>query len=103
VLYNRRRRLPVIVQPLLILFVFPVLVGIAAEMVFRDARNASLAAAIGSIFVTCVSVQVLAPDAAWNWIAALLVSLLPVSIAVAASLFWYGRMKTPARHRRQGT
>jgi hypothetical protein len=90
-------------EPLLILVVFPVLVGIGAEMVFRDARNASLAAAIGAILVTCISVQLLAPGATWNWLAALLVSLLPISIAVAAALYWYGRMTTPPRHRRQHT
>lgn len=88
-------------QPLLILVVFPILVGIGAGMLFRDARNASLAAVIGSIVVTCLSVQFLAPGATWNWIAALLVSLLPISIAVAAALFWYGRLTTPPRHRRQ--
>lgn len=88
-------------QPLLILLVFPILTGIAAEMVFRDARNSSLAAAIAAVLITCLSVQVLAPNTAWNWIAALLVSLLPISVAVTAALFCYGRMKSPPRHRRQ--
>jgi uncharacterized membrane protein len=89
------------VQPLLILLVFPIVAGIVAEMIFRDARNASLAAAIGAVLITCISVQLLAPDATWNWIAALLVSLLPISIAVTAALFWYGRRQSPPRHQRQ--
>ena len=88
-------------QPLLILLVFPIVAGIAAEMIFRDARNVSLAAAIGAVLITCVSVQLLAPGTTWNWIAALLVSLLPISIAVTAALFWYGRRQSPSRHQRQ--
>ncbi len=85
-------------QPLLILVVLPAIVGVCAELVFRDARNASLAAAIGAVAATCIAVQVLAPHAAWNWLAALLVSLLPIAIAVAAALYWYGRSSTPRRH-----
>ncbi|MEP7062809.1 MAG: hypothetical protein ABI881_10445 [Betaproteobacteria bacterium] len=88
-------------EPLLILVVFPAFVGIAAGMLFDDARHASLAAVIGSIVVTCLSVQIVAPGAPWNWLAALLVSLLPLSIAVAAALYWYGRRNTLPRHRRQ--
>ena len=88
-------------QPILILVVFPILVGIGAGMVFRDARHASLAAVIGSKNRAVGRRPVGAPGATWNWIAALLVSLLPISIAVAAALFWYGRLTTPPRHRRQ--
>lgn len=85
-------------QPLLILFVFPALVGIAAASVMRDARNALLVAALGSIVVTCIGVQMLEIHALWHWIAALLVCLLPVSISVAVALFWYGHLSAPRRH-----
>ncbi|HEY5365989.1 MAG TPA: hypothetical protein VIL19_05900 [Casimicrobiaceae bacterium] len=84
-------------QPLLILVVLPILVGTGAELAFRDAKNASLAAAIGAIVVTCLAVVALDPRGTWTWLAGLLVSLLPVSIAVAAALFWYGRTPTPRR------
>ncbi|MEO8849036.1 MAG: hypothetical protein ABI440_10485 [Casimicrobiaceae bacterium] len=84
-------------QPLLILLLFPVLVGICAELVFRDAKHASLAAAVGSVVVTCLAVQRLAPQGAWNWLAALLVSLLPMSIAVTTALFCYGRAQSARR------
>ncbi|MEO6929395.1 MAG: hypothetical protein ABI190_09530 [Casimicrobiaceae bacterium] len=88
---------PSTVQPLLILLIFPALVGVCAELIFRDAKNASLAAAIGSIVVTCLAVQGLAAPGAWNWLAALLLSLLPISIAVCTALFCYGRAPTPRR------
>ncbi len=90
-------------QPILILFVFPVLVGIAAGSVMRDARNALLVAASGSIVVTCIAVQMLEIHALWHWIAALLVCLLPVSISVAVALFWYGHLSAPRRHAHRHT
>jgi hypothetical protein len=85
------------VKPFLILIAFPGLLGILAEIAFRDARKASLAAATGTIAVTLASVQVLEPGALWNWIAALLVSPLPIAISVAFAIFWHGR-QGPARN-----
>ena len=90
-------------QPLLILFVFPVLVGIAAGSLMckaRDVSNALLVAALASIVVTCIAVQMLEIHALWHWIAALLVCLLPVSISVAVALFWYGHLSAPRHHGR---
>jgi hypothetical protein len=80
-------------KPLLLLLVLPVLIGFASEMVFRDARNASLAAALGSGIVVVLGVVVLDPAGTWNWIAALLVSPLPMAFAVVTVLFCYGRLQ----------
>ncbi|HEY5310497.1 MAG TPA: hypothetical protein VIK97_18415, partial [Casimicrobiaceae bacterium] len=73
-------------KPLVILVVLPMLVGIAAEMHFRDTRRATLAAALGAALVVGVCVQVLDPSNHWNWLAAILVSPLPIAIAVVAAL-----------------
>ena len=86
-----------IMGPFLVLVAFPVLIGIAAELIFRDARRATLAAGLGAATLTCVSVQVLDSDAAWTWLAALLVSPLPIAFAVATALFWYGHMEARSR------
>ena len=82
-------------KPFLILIAFPGLLGILAEITFRDARKASLAAVIGTVAMTLASVQVLEPGAAWNWIAALLVSPLSIAISVAFAMFWHGRKRSP--------
>jgi hypothetical protein len=91
-----------IVKPLLILFAFPVLVGILGETLFRDARKGSLTAAISAIGVTFASVQILEPREAWNWIAVLLVSPLPIAIAVAVAMFWHGRRRLPRNVHQDG-
>jgi len=36
-------------------------------------------------------VQALDRNESWSWIAALLVSPLPIALAIATVLFWYGR------------
>ena len=45
----------------------------------------------------CLFVQILAPEGSWSWLAALLVSPLPVAFAVAAVFICHGRSN---RHRR---
>ena len=89
-------------KPLFILVVLPVLVGIAAEMHFRDTRKATFAAALGAALVVGLCVQALDPTEPWNWIAAILVSPLPIAIAVVATLYCYGRAQMRRRHRRNG-
>jgi uncharacterized membrane protein len=88
-------------EPLLILVVLPALIGSVAEFVFRDAKRATLTAAVGSILMVAVSVIVLDPAAKWGWIAALLVAPLPVAFAVAAVMYWYGRLNLHGRERRR--
>ena len=89
-------------EPLLVLVVLPVLVGIASELAFRDARNASLAAAVGTALAVCLCVKLLDPNATWGWLAALLVSPLPIAFAVATAMFLYGELRGTRRARRTG-
>ena len=86
--------------PLLVLVILPVLIGLAAEYAFHDARKAALAAAVGAMLLTCVSVQFLDSTAAWSWLAALLVAPLPMAFAVGTAIFWYGHLNAHRRPRR---
>jgi hypothetical protein len=89
-------------KPFVILLVLPVLIGIASEFYFRDAKKASLAAALGSGIVVIFGVIVLDPAGTWNWIAALLVSPLPMAFAVVTVLFCYGRLQMRRRNHGHG-
>ena len=88
-------------KALLLLLVLPVCIGYVSEMIFRDAKKASLAAAVGSALVVFLGVIVLDPDGGWNWVAAVLVSPLPVALGVVTVLFCYGRlqMRKSSHHR----
>ncbi len=88
-------------EPLAILFVLPALAGVTAEIVFRDARNASIAAVIASILIVCVGLKALGSAETWNWLAAILVLPLPIAFALAAVVVLYGRSHVPRRHRRR--
>jgi hypothetical protein len=88
-------------EPLLVLVALPILIGAASEFVFRDARNASLAAALGTALAVCLSVQALDSGARWSWLAALLVSPLPIAFAVVTALFLYGHLQTRRRNKRE--
>jgi hypothetical protein len=87
-------------KALVFLLVLPVLIGFASESVFRDARRASFAAALASALAVIVGVIVLDPAGTWSWIAALLVSPLPIALGVVTVLYCYGRlqMRRPRRH-----
>jgi hypothetical protein len=89
-------------KPLLILLVLPVIIGYASEMYFRDTRRASFAAALGSALVVFLGVFLFDPAAAWNWVAALLVSPLPIAFGVVTVLFCYGRLQMRRRDRGRG-
>ena len=87
-------------EPALVLILLPMAIGALAELAFRDARRASLAAAVGAVLAVAVAVQMLARDESWSWVAAMLVSPLSIALAIATVLFWYGR--TTKRSRRHG-
>lgn len=89
-------------EPFAILVLLPVLVGAVAEAAFRDARRASFAAAIGTGLAVVVAVQALDRNESWSWIAAVLVSPLPMALAVGTALFWWGRTHSRRRHRNHG-
>jgi predicted Na+-dependent transporter len=78
-------------QPLLVLILLPVLIGVVSDLVFRDARKASCAALPGVALVVLLCVQAADPDGAWTWLAALLVMPLPIAAALAAVVLCDGR------------
>jgi hypothetical protein len=88
-------------KALVFLLVLPVLIGFASEMVFRDAKKASFTAAVGSALAVFLGVIVLDPAGTWNWVAALLVSPLPIALGVVTVLYCYGRlqMRKPSHER----
>jgi len=68
------------VEPLFVLVILPVLIGALAEAAFRDAKRASLAAAAGTALAIVFAVQALDRNESWSWIAAVLVSPLPMAL-----------------------
>lgn len=84
-------------EPLLILFLLPALIGIVSELVFRDTKNASVAATLGVALVVCLGLRGLDPEGTWNWLAALLVLPLPIAFALAAVIIFYGRSRVRRR------
>jgi hypothetical protein len=88
-------------EPLLILFLLPALIGIVSDLVFRDTKNASVAATIGSALVVYLCLRALDPGGTWNWLAALLVLPLPIAFALAAVLIFDGRSQAHRRHHRR--
>ena len=86
-------------EPLLVLVALPVLIGTASELVFRDAKKASLAATLGTAIALCLCVYLLDAQTRWSVLAALLVSPLPIACAVATALFLYGHLQERERRR----
>lgn len=84
-------------RALVVLFVLPVLIGIASERVFRDTTRSTLAATLGAPTVMYLCLDVFDPTGTWNWLATLLVSPLVIALALASVLFCFGR---PPRRRR---
>jgi hypothetical protein len=87
-------------EPLLVLVLLPVLIGIAAELLFRDARNASCAATVGVALVVYLCLRAGDPGGTWNWLAAMLVMPLPIALALAAVVLLYGRSQVRRRRDR---
>ena len=87
-------------QPLAVLVVLPVVIGIAAELVFRDTARASLAAALLSSLAVYGCLATLDPGGTWNGLATFLVS--PLAIAFAATvLTCFGYREGRHRHRKR--
>ncbi|MCC7113437.1 MAG: hypothetical protein IT520_03520 [Burkholderiales bacterium] len=78
-------------EPLIVLVLMPVAVGCACELLLRDARRASLAAGVATLLLLAASVQWHDATAGWHWVAAALVSPLPIALAVGTALFLYDR------------
>jgi Na+-driven multidrug efflux pump len=86
------------VEPIVVLVVLPIVIGVLSELVFRATTHASLAAAIGTTVAVFVSLRFLASEGPWTWFAALLVTPLAIASALAAVILVYGR--SHARRRR---
>jgi hypothetical protein len=89
-------------EPLVVLFVLPVLIGIASVALFHDTTRASCAATFASPLVVLGCLITLDPDGTWNWLAALLVAPLAIAFALGAVMLSYGRSPVRKRHRENG-
>ena len=89
-------------EPLIVLILLPILIGVACEMFFRDTVRASAVATIASPTVVYVCLATLDPGGTWNWLATLLVSPLAIALALAAVMVCFGRAHVRKRPRRNG-
>lgn len=90
-------------QPLLVLILLPVLIGVAAELIFRDTARASLAAALGCLLAVFVCLEYLEPEGRLSWLATLLVSPFAIAFSLVAVLICYGRDQARKRGRDRRT
>jgi hypothetical protein len=96
---NEPLRFPT-VQPLAVLLVLPIVVGVVAALCFSEARSATLAAALASVLSVSLSVCLLGGMDRWSWLAAFMVSPLTVAFTVAAVVVCHGRLRDHARRSR---
>jgi len=89
-------------EPLVVLFVLPALIGVASVALWRDTNRASCAATFAVPLVVFFCLRSLDPDGQWNWLATLLVTPLAIAFALAAVMFCYGRSQVRKRHSRHG-
>lgn len=89
-------------EPFAVLVVLPIVIGIVAELLFRDTAHASFAAALATTLFLFVCLRFLAPAGLYNWLAVLLVSPLSIAAALAAVLILYGHKQSRRRRRRNG-
>ena len=87
-------------EPLIILVVLPVLIGVTAELIFRDTKRASLAAALGCAMVVFLCLTYLDPVGTLSWLAALLVAPFALALSLAAVFVTFGH--GPPRKRNHG-
>ena len=87
-------------EPLAVLIVLPIAIGIVSELVFRDTTHATLAATLGTTIALVVCMHLLAPAEMWTWFAVLLVSPLAIAAALATVLTLYGRSQAYRRRKR---
>jgi hypothetical protein len=88
-------------EPFLVFFLLPVAFGVAAGLLWRDTRHASLAAGIASAALVYVFLDIRDPYGTWNWLATLLVAPLVIAFSITAVFICQGRMHEH-RHRHNG-
>ena len=96
------RRISLAVEPLVVLFVLPVVIGIVAEALFRDTTRASCVATFASPLVVYLCLMYRDPDGTWNWLATLLISPLAIALALAAVMVCFGRAHVRRHPHRNG-
>lgn len=89
-------------QPLFVLILLPMLIGVVAELIFRDTTRASLAAALGCLLAVFLCLDFLEPDGQYSWLATLLVSPFAIAFSLVAVLISYGRAQSRKRNRDHG-
>lgn len=87
-------------EPIAVLIVLPIVIGIVSELIFRDTTHATLAAAVGTAAALAICMWLLAPPELWTWLAVLLVTPLAIASALATVLIVYGRSQAHRRRRR---
>jgi hypothetical protein len=88
-------------EPVAVLIVFPVVVGVIAERLFRDTSRASLAAALVSSLSIYACLRFLDPAGTWNGLATFLVSPLAIAFSLATVLVCFGHFEGRRSHRRR--
>lgn len=88
-------------EPFAVLIVLPVMVGVAAELLFRDTSRASLTAAVMSSLCVYACLKLLDPDGRWNGLATFLVSPLAIAFSLATVLTCFGYLEGRQRNRRR--
>jgi hypothetical protein len=88
-------------QPFAVLVLLPIVIGIAAEGLFRDAQRASLVAAILASLEVYGSLATLDPGGEWNGLATFLVSPLAIAFSLATVLTCFGFREGRRRQRRR--
>ena len=86
-------------EPLIVLVALPVLIGVTAELIFRDTTRASLAAALVCALVVFLCLTYLDSEGALSWLAALLVMPFALAISLAAVFLAYGQARPRKRNR----
>jgi cyanate permease len=84
-------------EPLIVLVLLPVLLGIGAATLARETRKAALVAMLACALAVVAGVVFRVPEESWNWLAAMLVLPVPIALALAMVLVWHGR--DARRHR----
>ncbi|MBU6485708.1 MAG: hypothetical protein KGL70_01240 [Betaproteobacteria bacterium] len=88
-------------EPLVVLVVLPIVVGLASEFAFRDTTRASLAAAILSSLAVYACLELRDPGGTWNPLAGFLVSPLAIAFSLATVLTCFGMMQGRRARRRR--
>lgn len=89
-------------QAFAVLFLLPIAIGLAAERIFRDTRNASLLATLATPAAIYCCIELLDPEGTWNGLATFLFAPLAIALALATVLIAVGHAQARATAARRG-